>query len=117
MSKLFDKMTDAELLETLQGYITRLNLLMANISKYLDGETDNYHEIREEYRNLKSEMKKDASYVRHKHNQNSNAKLYSLFSQALDEAATKGFTSKINASINQSFLVLSTMQRTICNII
>ncbi len=96
-------MNDKELAIRMIEYIERVQLLMDEIGDYLDRKTlrIDREKVRNEYRNLKEDIKKDAHYVDLVRNKNYKNKIYSnFFTPSIYEASAFGFMVPTNCSID-----------------
>lgn len=100
----FKNMSDSELARVMVNYISRVEHLAYLISKYIQGVNREYiHEesIREEYKSLKYELRKDANYLWLARNRDGSQLYKSAFSNSIREAAAWGFTVPVNHRIDQ----------------
>lgn len=100
----FKNMSDSELARVMVNYISRVEHLADLISKYIQGVNREYiHEerIREEYKLLKYELRKDADYLGLSRNRNGSQLYIGVFSCSIREAAAWGFTVPVNHRIDQ----------------
>ena len=100
----FKTMSDSELATVVVNYISRIEYLADLISKYIQGVNREYiHEerIREEYKSLKSELRKDADYLGLTRNRDGSQLYKNAFSCSIREAAAWGFTVPVNHRIDQ----------------
>lgn len=99
----YNKMTDSELANIMINYIGRIENLQNIIGRYLEGNRSiSSLKIREEYKNLKEELRRDASYIRLERN-SEGSKLYrGAFVPSIREAAAYGFCVSSNSSVNGS---------------
>lgn len=100
----YRKMTDAQLAMIMVKYITRVNHLRKMIGYYLDSSDNGSLEanrIKVFYKQLKYELREDASYLELMRNKKgSNLYMY-YFSPSIREASAWGFCRHVNSAINQ----------------
>ncbi|MGN1305060.1 MAG: hypothetical protein ACI4YB_08500 [Oscillospiraceae bacterium] len=99
----FKNMTDSELAEVMVSYITRIEHLQHIISQHIErGIRDVIpaEKIKNEYRQLKYELREDAHYLELHQNRNGSDIYKSAFSPSIREAAAFGFTVPVNSTIN-----------------
>ena len=94
---------DSQLAENMVGYIHRSEILMKQISSYINNETCEYDNatIRNEYRSLKNEIREVAAYIRRSNNRNGSDLYEEFFVGSVREAEAYGFYVPTNARISQ----------------
>ena len=96
-------MNDTDLAMRVLNYIECLDQLLGLITKFHEGEYDLSLIIYEDYKRLKSEVKRDAHYFGLVVNGKGQAKHYKDVSRSIREAAAYGFTASTNSKINSKF--------------
>ena len=100
----FKTMKDSELAMEMVSYISRVEQLLDIIRDYLDKANGKHipaEKIREQYKQLKYELRESANYLNKVRNHNGSVLYKSAFSPSIREAAAFGFNVPINSSINQ----------------
>ena len=99
----YKTLQDSQLAEIMVGYIHRSEILMKQISSYINNETCEYDNatIRNEYRSLKNEIREVAAYIRRSNNRNGSELYEGFFVGSISEAGAFGFGVSTNARINQ----------------
>ena len=98
----FREMTDSELANVMVNYIGRVEHLLHIIEKYLDG-TDciSASQIKDEYADLKDEMREDVHYLSLKQNSEGSNLYKGAFGPSIREAVAFGFMVPTNGTVNQ----------------
>lgn len=99
----YKTMTNSELAKIMVNYILRVDFLQNIISQYLDQSKScelTPEQIKKEYKELKSELRKDADYLDLARNSKGSILYISAFSPSIREAAAFGFTVPVNAPVN-----------------
>lgn len=107
----YKNMLDSEIATVMVNYINRTAHLKGLISRYIDG-TDRgsieEQRIKEEYAQLKKEIRDDADYLSLVRNRDTRPIYMGAFSPSIREAAAFGFTVPINHKIDyQMFSAVS----------
>ena len=98
----FKEMTDSELAKVMINYIGRVEHLQNVIGRYLQGnDCIPASQIRDEYAQLKEELREDAHYLSLKQNSKGSDLYMGAFEPSIREASAFGFTVSINAKVNQ----------------
>lgn len=100
----FKNMSDSDLAAVMVNYIGRIEHLADLISKYIQDVNREYiHEerIREEYKLLKYELRKDADYLGLARNRDGSQLYKYAFSHSIREAAAWGFAVPVSHRIDQ----------------
>lgn len=100
----FKRMTDSQLAEIMINYIQRIDHLRQIISAHIDGRDNGSISpvrIREEYSQLKQELREDAHYLSLSRNRDGSALYVGFFQPSICEAAAWGFTVPSNGAIDQ----------------
>lgn len=98
----FKEMTDSELAKVMINYIGRVEHLQKVIGRYLQGnDCILTSQIRDEYAQLKEEIREAAHYLSLKQNSKESVLYKGAFEPSIREAAAFGFRVPINASVNQ----------------
>ena len=98
----YKRMEDSELAKVMVNYIGRVEHLQDVIGRYLQGyDCISASRIRDEYAQLKEELREDARYLSLKQNSKGSDLYEGAFEPSIREAAAFGFTVPINASVNQ----------------
>lgn len=102
MRWIIKKMEDSELAKVMINYIGRVGHLQDVIGRYLQGNgCISASRIKDEYAQLKEELRKDAHYLSLKQNSKGSDLYMGAFEPSIREASAFGFTVSINANINQ----------------
>jgi len=100
----FKNMTDSELATIMVNQINRTSHLKTMIARYLDGSdrgSIQAERIKNEYKQLKEEIREDANYLdAAKNSLGSDLYMY-YFRPSIRGSAAYGFTVPVNAAINQ----------------
>ena len=100
----FKNMSDSELATIMVNQISRTAHLKTIIARYLDG-SDNgcvqAERIKNEYKQLKEEIREDAKYLDSVRNSKGSDLYMHYFRPSIRSAAAYGFTVPVNAAINQ----------------
>jgi len=94
-------MEDSQLASIMVNYINRVQHLCDMISGYMERKNDFSDRIKDEYRQLKEELREDAHQLSLLRNQKGSALYMRYFLPSIKEAAAFGFTLPSNAAINQ----------------
>lgn len=100
----FKNMSDSKLASVMVNYINRVGHLRDVIAQYLDefGRYDiSPDKIKDEYRELKNELREDAKYLDLDRNQNGSKLYMYIFLQSIREASAWGFTVPVNHRVDQ----------------
>lgn len=100
----YKNMSDSELAKVMVNYINRtahLKKLIANHMDGSDGGSVSVDKIKEEYAQLKKEIRDDADYLYLVKNRDNRPIYMGAFSPSIREAAAFGFMVKINHRVDQ----------------
>ena len=100
----YKNMSDSELATIMVNQINRTAHLQMIIARYLDGSDHGSipaENIKNEYRQLKQEICKDADYLDKTKNANGSDLYVYYFRPSIRNAAAFGFTVPVNSAINQ----------------
>ena len=100
----YKNMSDSELAVVMVNYINRVDHLKQLISNYIDGSdcgSMSEARIKEEYAQLKKEIRDDADYLYLKRNRDDRPIYMGAFLPSIREAAAFGFTVPINHRVDQ----------------
>ena len=103
ITKELKDMSDKELAIRMINYIDKVKVLMDKVYGYIEKRDMRVYKdsIRNEYKTLKDDIKKDAHYIDLVRNKNYGNKVYSnFFIPSIAEASAWGFTVSTNCSIN-----------------
>ena len=101
----YKQMTDSELARVMVNYINRVSHLMEMISRQLDGSDGGAipaDKIRQEYKVLKDEIRRDADYLDLTRNREGSDLYMYAFSKSIREASAFGFTVASNSKVNHA---------------
>ena len=102
----FKNMNDSELAKVMVNYIGRIAHLEDLVGMYLDGADHgsmSAESIKNLYKQLKEELRKDADYLSLARNSLGSPLYMGAFRPSIIEAAYAGFTVPVNRAINQQF--------------
>lgn len=99
-----NRLPDYELAKRMVEYIDRVTRLQESIARYLESTGYNRIQaeyIKEQYKQLKNELRKDADYLDLLRNRNGSELYKYVFTPSIREAAAWGFTVPVNSRIGQ----------------
>lgn len=97
------KMEDTQLARIMVSYINRVQHLCDMISGYMNQENELSIRIKDEYKQLKDELREDSRQLKLQQNRKGSPLYMQYFSPSIIEAAAYGLTVPSNAAINQRY--------------
>lgn len=97
------KFTEQQLIERAKSYHQRLDVLMHDISKYMNISKGYKESIKNEYADLKKHITEEYRYFSANKNDIMDiSKIHNCYQSAILEASANGFSAKVNSNINQN---------------